>query len=195
MSKRLSVLLFASLGVNIFLVGLLVGGGLKARGHTDQIDAPAVASLLQPHRLITALPDERKGELRRYLKGKAPEIRPLVRDMRESRREVFRVLQTEPLDVVALEAAFLKTEAAEQTLRSEAFGILVEILDTLPEDEKALLAASLVERGKAFRKRMHDRPGPDRGRLTGPPDAGIEDPRRNENGVGRTDKTPLEPNP
>lgn len=142
------VVLVASLVVNVFLLGAIVGGAYQwfaAHGAT------AAATAAQQHALRFAaepLSAERQKAFVDGLKKARREGRDLAREGREGRREVLRLLAAPQFDRAALDAALARTREADSNLRAEVEGSVADFAASLSPEERVKFADSLKVRGQ-----------------------------------------------
>ncbi|MFP3563449.1 periplasmic heavy metal sensor [Paraburkholderia sp. SIMBA_030] len=139
--------LVASLVLNVFLLGAIVGGAYQwfaAHSVTGTV-------LAQQHALRFAaetLSAERQKAFVDGLKNARRDGRQFARDGREGRREVLRLLAAPQLDRPALDAALARTREADSALRAKVEGSVADFAATLSPEERARFAESLKLRGQ-----------------------------------------------
>jgi uncharacterized membrane protein len=130
------VLLFASLAVNLVIVGSVAGAVWRHRG------PPAWAGVVIPNLLgyaSTFAPDRRKQiwELTRTERGR---MRPFRREVRAAREETTKALAAEPFDRQQFLAAQAKQAEAENRARAAVQDLYVKIAENLtPEERRAFV--------------------------------------------------------
>lgn len=147
---RIKVILFASLALNLVIVGVIVGaiarfGGEHGRSvHRD----PMIRALsLEDRRAVGRAVREAQGGDRRAL-GRA---------LGEVMDEIIAALEAEPLDRAALEAAMARKSALLRGRRDAGEAAIVETLIRMSAQERRAFARKLKEgrkrwRGKAGRR-------------------------------------------
>ncbi|MFC6313857.1 periplasmic heavy metal sensor [Paraburkholderia dipogonis] len=141
------VVLVASLVLNVFLVGAIVGGAYQwfaARGAT----APVLAQQRALRFAAQTLSAERQKAFIDGLKDARRDGRQYAREGREGRREVLRLLAAPQFDRAALDAALERTREADSHLRAQVEGSVADFAATLSPEERVQFADSLKLRGQ-----------------------------------------------
>jgi uncharacterized membrane protein len=141
------VVLVASLVLNVFLLGAIVGGAYQwfaAHG----ANAPVLAQQRALRFAAQTLSAERQQAFIDGLKNARREGRQFARDGRDGRREVLRLLAAPQLDRAALDAALARTRAADSSLREQMEGSVADFAATLSPEERVRFAESLKLRGQ-----------------------------------------------
>jgi uncharacterized membrane protein len=141
------VVLAASLVLNVFLLGAIVGGAYQwfaARG----ANAPVLAQQRALRFAAQTLSAERQQAFVDGLKNARRDGRQFAREGREGRREVLRLLAQPQFDRAALDAALARTRAADSNLRAQVEGSVADFAATLSPDERVRFADSLKLRGQ-----------------------------------------------
>ncbi|CAE6950470.1 periplasmic heavy metal sensor [Paraburkholderia domus] len=140
--------LVASLVLNVFLVGAIVGGAYQwfaVHGAT----VPLLAQQRTALRFAAEpLPAERQQAFIDGLKNARREGKQFAREGREGRREVLRLLAAPQFDRAALDAALARTRAADSSLRAQVEGSVADFAATLSPEERVEFADSLKLRGQ-----------------------------------------------
>lgn len=141
------VVLVASLVLNVFLVGAIVGGAYQwfaARGAT----APVLVQQRALRFAAQTLSAERQKAFIDGLKDARREGRQYAREGREGRRDVLRLLAAPQFDRAALDAALERTREADSHLRAQVEGSVADFAATLSPEERVRFADSLRVRGQ-----------------------------------------------
>ncbi|ACD19387.1 periplasmic heavy metal sensor [Paraburkholderia phytofirmans] len=141
------VVLVASLVLNVFLVGAIVGGAYQwfaARGAA----APVLAQQRALRFAAQTLSAERQKAFIDGLKEARRDGRQYAREGREGRREVLRLLAAPQFDRAALDAALERTREADSHLRAQVEGSVADFAATLSPEERVQFADSLKLRGQ-----------------------------------------------
>jgi uncharacterized membrane protein len=141
------VVLAASLVLNVFLVGAIVGGAYQwfaAHGAT----APVLAQQRALRFAAQTLSAERQKAFIDGLKDARRDGRQYAREGREGRREVLRLLAAPQFDRAALDAALERTREADSHLRAQVEGSVADFAATLSPEERVQFADSLKVRGQ-----------------------------------------------
>ncbi len=152
------VLLIGSLALNLFLVGLLVGGwagGVRILGPVMiQGRAPLFGGAEMDLRQVASmLPEQSRTKLREIMRDAFPEMRPALREGRQARLEINRALQAKPFDVASLGAAFEQSRDADQRVRTLFHETFLEFVGTLDDQEREFLY-------QAIKNTRREPPGP-----------------------------------
>jgi len=167
------VLLIASLALNLFLVGLIVGG-IMSGVRTFRERGPGFGlSAMEMREVADMLADETRAKFRESMRDSFPELRQAFRDARQARDGVSEALAAEPFDIDALEDAFATARAADDKVWTLSTGAFTKFVGELDEAEREELVEAIKKRRDFRRSRRDDRPGPppdfDRPLPDGPP--------------------------
>ncbi|MEO3386337.1 periplasmic heavy metal sensor [Mesorhizobium sp. CAU 1741] len=138
-------LLAASLAINLFVFGAVVGAGFMwlAQG---QPDAPGAGQ----QRGLRFAAEELSRDQRRAFRGALADARRQsasdIDGARAGREEVARLLATEPFDRAAVEAALAATRQSDMALRARLEEAIAGFAAGLTPDERARLADGLRAR-------------------------------------------------
>ena len=125
--------LFASLAVNLVVVGLVAGAIWRFRA--PQAWAGVPPSLLG---YASVLPSERRKELWEQTAEERGHLRPLRREVRSAREATIRAIAAEPYDREMFLAAQARQAEAEQRWRVAMRELYARIADALtPEERRA----------------------------------------------------------
>jgi uncharacterized membrane protein len=141
------IVLAASLVLNVFLVGAIVGGAYQwfaARGAT----APVLAQQRALRFAAETLSADRQKAFVGGLKDARRDGRQYAREGREGRREVLRLLAAPQFDRAALDAALARTREADSRLRAQMEGSVADFAATLSPEERVRFADNLKVRGQ-----------------------------------------------
>ena len=141
------VVLVASLVLNVFLLGAIVGGAYQWFAERGA-HAPVLAQQRALRFAAQTLSAERQQAFIDGLKTARREGRQFAREGREGRREVLRLLAAPQLDRTALDAALARTRAADTNLRALVERSVADFAATLSPEERARFAESLKLRGQ-----------------------------------------------
>jgi uncharacterized membrane protein len=141
------VVLIASLVLNVFLLGAIVGGAYQwFAAHS------ASAAVLAQQRALRFAAQPLSAEQQKAfvdgLKAARREGRQFAREGREGRREVLRLLAAPQLDRPALDAALARTREADSSLRAQVERSVADFAATLSPGERVEFADSLKLRGQ-----------------------------------------------
>ncbi|MBR7620849.1 periplasmic heavy metal sensor [Phenylobacterium sp. 20VBR1] len=154
--RTLTLALIASVALNLFVIGTVVGGVVVA--HRFREAAPAANRPRQP--LWTAadnLPAEHRRAYRQLLRGEAGGVGGQMRLARQARRDAWSDLGGEPLDGPAVSKRLAEARTLEMTARGGVEDRIVAFAATLPAAERAELAKGLARSGPGGGGRRGDR--------------------------------------
>jgi len=134
--RWLLVVLFASLAVNLVIVGSVAGAVWRHRG------PPAWAGVVIPNLLgyASTFPPERRRQIWELTRDERSRIRPFRREVRAAREETIKALVAEPFDRQRFLAAQAKQAEAENRARVAVQDLYVKIADNLTADERQAFA-------------------------------------------------------
>jgi len=163
--RWLGFVLIASLAVNLFLGGIVVGGWVAGGGPPLPAWQPGAGLRAFP-RLIETLPPEARAEAADILAEHRGEIRRSLVALHRARRDVFQLLAQETVDRPALEQAFATLRARMTAAQAAVQDALIEVSVSLPPEQRRALAEAARDLPRMHRPR-HGGPGGPPGR--GPP--------------------------
>jgi len=165
--------LIVSLALNMLFVGALIGAWWQRQQQPPQPAAwlanaeqgqprsprlraallrrPGVLELRAAHRLMRALPRERRRELRRLWRADRPDVRESMRAVRAARNRLIRALTREPQDVQSAADAWRAMMEEQQRLLLWQRAALERFLQALTPEERrryAQILARLREGGR-----------------------------------------------
>lgn len=126
------VALFASLALNLLIVGSVAGAVWRHRG------PPIWASAVTPNLLgyASTLPPERRKHLWERTREERGHIRPFRREVRAAREETVKALIAEPFDREKFLAAQARQAESENRARAAVQDLYVKIADSLTPEER-----------------------------------------------------------
>ena len=134
--RWLKLALFASLAINLAVVGLVAGAFL--RGGPDRPGGPGAESYARPY--MSALPKEQRREM---FRGVREDARGKVPDRRARRAlygDVLTALRAEPFDPAALKAAAQRQAEAGVTLLQATQTAWIDVVAGMSAEERAAYA-------------------------------------------------------
>lgn len=147
-ARSLAIALFASMALNLFVIGTVVGGLVIAhRLHAaGPLARPGVAQ--QPlWAAADGLPPDHRRAYRALLRGQALDVGRQVREARMARRRAWEGLTAEPFDPAGAARHLADARTLEMQARGNVEQKIVEFAATLPPAERAELAAGLARSG------------------------------------------------
>lgn len=155
-SRRLKYALIASLALNLLVIGT-VAGTMFMHGFGKH---PPPRSGYGPHQdfglmgLTRTLPEERRKEMRKNLREDREKLRPLIDELRASRREAAAKLGAEPFDSAALKGAFDVAGEKDRAVREAAIAAFLVHAEQLTPEERRRLADWWLKRNEPFKERL-----------------------------------------
>ncbi len=137
----LGVALVVSLGLNLFLVGIVAGRGFGPRGDFDWQLTPAKLKL-GVERVLRALPADDAKLMRSLFEAQRPDIAQRFEALQDARKAVGAALKAEPFDAAAFTAAYEAMQARSQELQAAIHGLIKAAIPQLSADGRA----AVVER-------------------------------------------------
>jgi uncharacterized membrane protein len=137
LTRRGSVLLMASLALNLLILGTIAGSVFASRG--ERIAAPGGPTPALNGGIpgfVRTLPKERRAALRESVEQFQRAARPLRVEAFKSRVAAADALVVEPFDPERLKAAMWRLSDAEARLRSQSVDILVGVASKMTSAER-----------------------------------------------------------
>jgi uncharacterized membrane protein len=146
-SKKLWVLLAASLAINLFCVGLIAGrltSQRAERGHPHEVNELGPRGFLKRSGLREAGP-----EVKQILKERREQLKGNMRALGQAREGARAALEAEPYDAQAAAAALARTREVQSQLQADMHDALLEVSSKLTPAQRKRMANSLWNhRGK-----------------------------------------------
>lgn len=159
-------LLFTSLALNIFLLGVVITGTL-INWQNRALGLHGGQNPFSPRAIAEAVPEAERATARDIADAARPDQREALREVRRARMAVYRLLD-EPFDRAKMEAALARMREADARLAMNGQETVLNMLEALSPEARAAIAAHLRDEA---RDRMRDRRGRGpRGHMDGPPD-------------------------
>ena len=133
------VLLIVSLALNLFLVGLLVGGRLADWRQPGPVFGVGVGPGTVS-RLLRELPDSARNDARAMFLERRPEIRRQMRALQEARSDAYRALTAEPFDQQGFADAMAAVRQRTASVQAEVQAVLIDLSGELDAETRARLA-------------------------------------------------------
>ena len=138
---RLRLAFFVSLGLNLFLVGLIVGGLLmSARADQERRSRRGAGHYTAASENFDAAD---RAAFRALLKQEAQENAPRLRAMRQARRDAQQAMSAEQLDPAAVTEALARAHREELALRGDVDAAVIAFAARLDRDERAALGDAM----------------------------------------------------
>jgi len=144
--KWVLLALVVSLGLNLFVGGLVVGGrfhhpppgAFLHERHVDAKNEPRV--FLFVNRMARELPPDERRNFMTVVNGYRGELTEADRNLRDARKRVREAMAAEPFDRAALENAFADVRVRFDDLQKVLHGALADAASRLPPDARQRLA-------------------------------------------------------
>jgi len=149
--RTLWIALFISVGLNLFVAGMLVAGHFFGPPPNERVRRGAPFHF---RAAIEALPAAKREEIKTLVRSRLDEVRRMGREARESRRAVRRVLRAEPYDQNAVNAAYREMRRRHGLAMENLHRTMSEVLGKLtPEERRAFMRAGY----RRLRRERHER--------------------------------------
>lgn len=143
LSGRWGLLLVASLALNLFIGGLVLGRLIHPPGPPP----PAPSAMLSgPGGAFDGLDGSYRDKAVRRLKDRSGELRGHFQGLREAREAVSRAMLAEPFDRAGLEEAFAGLRAVSEQTQAALHGLLVDAAEDMPAKERGSLLRGISRR-------------------------------------------------
>lgn len=139
--------LIASLALNIFFVGAIVGGSIIGNVFHHSSDgvrhAPPIHSFANPRRILHEARPAEKHAMIKLMREDMKKIHPLLQDVGVRRREALEAMSAEVFDSAAATQAFEDLVAAETKAHQTSNATLVRMLASLSDEERRRIVENL----------------------------------------------------
>ena len=150
LSRRMRILLIASLALNLFGVGAIAAAAVMDRdGHGGLFGhcrPPRFMGLPSPRELRAVLPESDQANLEALLQANRARFRERLSDLFAARQRVADAVKSEPFDRAELETAFAALRASEAAMAAGAQAWLGEFVAGLDADARAEGAELMTRR-------------------------------------------------
>jgi len=144
--RILKLVLVLSLGVNLAIGGLALG--VWAFDKPKRPPSPDAVAFLS-----FALPKEHRDALRQQLVSRRAELRANRAAIQELRGQMIEALQAEPFDIAVIEDILQRQRARFLTLGELAHSALLERIELLTPEERAIYVESLKRQARRAPRR------------------------------------------
>jgi len=135
-SRWVKALLVLSLGANLLIAGTAIG--IAVTGAPPRERSPDAVAFLS-----FALPQEHRNALREQLVSRRDELRTNRSAVVQLRRQMIQALEAEPFDISAVEEILQRQRAQFLSLGELAHSALLERIEMLSPEERAIYVKSL----------------------------------------------------
>ena len=146
--------LYASLALNLVLIGLIAGAVAAQGRHARGMDEG---------RLWAQIAEDDRRAVGRATFQAAREARPVLRQIRDARSAAIAAARAEPFDPAAFEAALGEVQTLEAEARETFMRRLAQLMPDVSPDTRAAIASRIL------------RPGPEGRGERRPPPGGLQD--------------------
>ena len=146
--RWVKVILFASLAINLFFAGLLIGGPAFRGG-------PGAAMMPNPRMFVEALGPREGRRVQREIRRSVPDLREKFKAVRANHLRVVAALRADPYDPQALTDALGNVREAHTELAASFQEPLATVFGNLTYEQRLKLADALEQ----MRPRPGRRPG------------------------------------
>jgi Spy/CpxP family protein refolding chaperone len=153
-NKWLTITLVISLGINLLLVGFMVGS--KFRGPPSSMMMNPMFGLM---RYSDTLPVQRRAELLKSMRSFRP-AHGQFRQMRELQNNLRNEIRRDPLDPAALKAALTALHNQMQAHQSASHDAFVQLMQSLTPAERVALDEQMQRGGRGHRAHAPGGPHP-----------------------------------
>ncbi len=141
--RWLGIGLMLSLAINAFIVGVVATKAIKFRDLRRPGPPPLVDALGDSRRMISAVPKERRKELRKIVRSYRPQLKPHRDALAAARARLIKVLRVEPTDQVKFAAALDDIQEARFAMRETGRSLLADVVAAMTTAERKQLADRL----------------------------------------------------
>ncbi|WP_043948694.1 periplasmic heavy metal sensor [Candidatus Phaeomarinobacter ectocarpi] len=151
--RWVKVILFASLAINLFFAGLLIGGPAFRDGPPK--GGPGAAMMPNPRMFVEALGPREGRRVQREIRRSVPDLREKFKAVRANHLRVVAALRADPYDPQALTDALGNVREAHTELAASFQEPLATVFGNLTYEQRLKLADALEQ----MRPRPGRRPG------------------------------------
>ena len=134
---------FISAAINVLAIGGLIGFAVGG-GFTRDVASIETGPNVAPRAVMRALPPEVRRELRRDLARAWMDSRDERAAWRAANADVTRLLEAEPYDAAAMEAALARQRASSEAVTARFHNAIAQALPRLTPAQRAQTASALA---------------------------------------------------
>jgi len=142
--RRASLWITASLALNLFLAGLLIGG-IASPGLPFARHARPPAPVFSVEAVMLGLPEAERATVRRVIGAKSGEIRGAIRALRRAQGRAGDAVAADPLDQAALQSALEELRARNGDVQAVVHAMIEDLAGTLEPADRARLARAMFQ--------------------------------------------------
>lgn len=147
MKRWIYISLFASLALNLFLVGVIVTGLFWHGGHHHR------RGPFNMRNAYTVLTPASQAKAKAIWQANREAFVAKIREVRAARREVRSLLREDKPDIAKVEAAIARVGRIRREIHNVVRGIVKKVADALPEAERVRYYRAVLKRRGRFRHR------------------------------------------
>lgn len=147
MRRLIYIGLFASLALNLFLVGVIVAGLFWHGGHHHR------RGPFNIRHAYTVLTPASQAKAKTIWQAERAAFFAKIHEVRAARREVRALLREDKPDIGRMEAAIAKVGRIRREIHDTLRGIVKKIADALPAEERVRFYRAVLKRRGRFRRR------------------------------------------
>ncbi len=157
-----NILIIGSLMLNVFLIGIMIGGQINKSPEPRRDSPPPQQELrgadqLFPIRALEELPPDLRRQSRSLLRENLKGSRELQGQIAFQRREISELLKADQIDRAAITAAMAEVQSLQAQQQNQIAAAMLSVLEALPDEERAALMAKVEERRATARDRARER--------------------------------------
>ena len=150
----MKIIFTASLMLNVFLIGLTLGGFSKSLKHESRIQK------MRDHRMkefISILPEQQRPEFRQSMESLTQANAKARKQIRMIRHEIADIFAAEPFDKELYYQKNQKIHELKSEQMYKSTRVIGEMSEHLPQEQRALLASRLIRSQKRPAKHAPER--------------------------------------
>jgi uncharacterized membrane protein len=151
LSRRMRILVIASLALNVFGIGAIAADAIMDRGHGGLFGhcrPPRFVGLPSPRELREVLPEADQAKLKVLMEANRPQFHQRVDALFAARQQVADAVRAEPFDPARLETAFAALREREAAMAAGSQSWLAAFVAQLTPESRAKVAELLTRRHK-----------------------------------------------
>lgn len=135
----LGAALLLSLGLNLFLGGLIAGRGVGQRGGFDMQFTPGNLKV-GIERVLRVLPEADATVMRGMFEAQRGDLRERFAALQTARRAVGQALRAEPFDAAVFTAAYETMQARSQEVQTAVHGVIMAAVPQMSAEGRLAIA-------------------------------------------------------
>ena len=144
--RRTGLWITASIALNVFLAGLLIGTFVKQPpGFPFARSGQPPGAIFSVEAVMMSLRETDRALARRSIAGKAGEMRTAIRELRRAQRSAAGAMEGDPLDDAALQSALAEIRERSQVVQAVVHEMIADLAGTLDPADRARLARAVFQ--------------------------------------------------